>query len=125
VLTCSLVITTTLSWMFLLVFRMRTHLCVVGLLQSSSILVVRSSSSQPPTTPPMMLSSVLSPPVRGGKVVSIVLDVIVMGRSSLGTGGAGTRGSQWSLAMTTEAQLLMLLHRVAASTPTGAAGFVT
>jgi hypothetical protein len=116
-----------------------------GLLQSATVLAARSSASRsssahPTTSVPLASPPVVPPAARGesgglhyahcgrdGHVEAFCYrkKKAQTRRSSQGTGGTGFEGSKSSSAGSETQEILMLLHRVAASTSPGAAGTVT
>jgi hypothetical protein len=120
----------------------------VGLLQSATILVARCSSShslsaRPTASVPLASPPVVSPAARGesgglhcdhcgrdGHVEAFYYrkkktQKAQVRRSSQGTGGTDFGGSEMSSAGSETQEILMLLHRLAASTSIGAVGIVT
>jgi hypothetical protein len=124
-----------------------TRLCDAGLLQSYVVLAGRSSagrsSSARPAAPMPLASPPVVPPAARGESVGLHCDhcgrdghveafcyrkkkpqKAQARRSSQGTGGIGSVGSESSTDSETQG-ILMLLHRLMASTSVGAVGFVT
>jgi hypothetical protein len=124
------------------------HLHDVGLLQSATVLAARSSagrsSSAHPAAPVPLASPPVVPPTTHGESGGLHCDHC--GRdghvesfyyrkkkaqkaqachSSQGTGGTGSGGSERSSTSLETQEILMLLHRLAASMSLGVAGSVT
>jgi hypothetical protein len=124
------------------------HLYDVGLLQSSTVLAAcssasRSSSAHPAAPMPLASPSVVPPGARGERG-GLHCDHCGRNRhvkafcyrkkkahtaqahhSSQGTGDTGSGGSERSFTGSETQEILMLLHHLAASTSSGAAGSVT
>jgi hypothetical protein len=119
-----------------------------GLLQSATVLVARSSASRSSSAQPTASVPLASPPVvppaahgesgsvhcahcgRDGHVEVFCYrkkkaQKAQARRSSQGTGGTGSGGSERSPAGSETQEIIMLLHRLAASTSTGVVGTVT
>jgi hypothetical protein len=116
-----------------------------GLLQSATVLAARSSvsrsSSAQPTASVPLASPPVVPPAAHGESGGLRcahcgrdghVEAFCYGKkkaqahhSSQGTGGTGSGGSERSSAGSETHEILMLLHRLAASTSTGAVGTVT
>jgi hypothetical protein len=119
-----------------------------GLLQSATVLVARSSASRslsahPTASVPLASLPIVPPAARGesgglycahcghdGHVEAFYYrkkksHKAQAHRSSRGTGGTSSRGSERSSAGSETQEILMLLHRLVASTSPGAAGTVT
>jgi hypothetical protein len=114
------------------------HLCDVGLLQSATVLDARSTASRSSSTRPTTSVLLVLPPVvplaargesgglhcdhcgRDGHVEAFCYKKKkAQARSySQGTGGTGFGGSERSSAGSETQEILMLLHRLAASTLT-------
>jgi hypothetical protein len=124
------------------------HLCDADFLQSATVLVARSlaghSLSARSAAPVPLASPLVVPPATHGESGELHCDHCGSDRhveafcyrkkkaqkaqarcSSQGTGGTGSRGSERSSAGLEIQEILMLLHRLAASTSLGAAGSVT
>jgi hypothetical protein len=121
------------------------HLSDAGLLQSATVLVARSSASRSSFTRPTASVPLASPPVvppaahgesgglhcahcgRDGHVDAFCYrkKKAQARRSSQCTGGTGSGGSKRSSADSETQEILILLHRLASSTSTGAVGTVT
>jgi hypothetical protein len=124
------------------------RLCDAGLLQSATVLAARSSASRssfahPTASVPLASPLILSHAARGesgglhcahrgrdGHVEAFCYrkkkgQKPQARRSSQGTGGTGSGGSKRSSASSETHEILMLLHRLVASTSPGAAGTVT
>jgi hypothetical protein len=117
-----------------------------SLLQSATILVARSlnghfSSARPSAPVPLASSLVVPPTARGENVGGLHCDhyghdghveafcyrkkKAQAHRSSQGTGGTGSVGFERSSASSETHEILLLLHRLVASTSSGVAGSVT
>jgi hypothetical protein len=121
------------------------HLCDAGLLQSTTVLAARSSagysSSARPVAPVPLASPPVAPPAAHGESGGLHCDhdghveafcywkkkaqKAQARHSSQGTGGTSSGGSERSSAGSETHEILMLLRRLAASTSSGAAGYVT
>jgi hypothetical protein len=121
------------------------HLHDVGLLQSATVLAARSStirslSARPTASVPLASHPVVPPAARGesgglhcahcgrdGHVEAFcyMTQKAQACHSSQGTGGTSSRGFERSSAGSEAQEILILLHRLAASTSTGAVGTVT
>jgi hypothetical protein len=118
------------------------RLCDAGLLQSATILAThssagRSSFARPAAPVPLASPSIVPPAAHGGlhcdhcgrdehvKAFCYRKKKAQAHHSSQGTGGTGSGGSERSSAGSEAHEILMLLRRLAASTPTGAVGIVT
>jgi hypothetical protein len=121
------------------------HLCDAGLLQSSTVLAARSSASRSSSARPTASVLLASPPVvppaargeSGGlhcahcgheghvEVFCYRKKKAQACRSSQGTDGTGSGGSESSSAGSETQEIVMLFHRLVASTSTRAVGTVT
>jgi hypothetical protein len=121
------------------------HLCDAGLLQSAIVLAAhssagRSSSARPVAPVPLASPPVVPPAVRGesgdlhcyhcgcdGHVEAFCYrnQKAQVHRSSQGTGATGSEESKRSSAGSETQEILMLFHRLVASTSTGVVGTVT
>jgi hypothetical protein len=121
------------------------HLHDAGLLQAATVLAARSSASRSSSARPTALVPLASPPIvppaargksggfhcahcgRDGHVEAFYYrKKKAQARcSSQGTGGTSFGGSERSSAGSETQEILMLLHRLVASTSTGAVGTVT
>jgi hypothetical protein len=121
------------------------HLRDAGLLQFAIVLAARSSASRSSSARPTASMPLASPPVvppaargesgglhcahcgRDGHVDAFCYrkKKAQVHRSTHGTSGTGSEGSERSSTGSETQEILMLLHRLAASTSTGAVGTVT